>query len=96
MLCRENDGSANGNEAGEGLELQEVVERHYRPLRNFAISLVRCPARADDLTQETILIFVRRGSQIRQRECVRQWLFRAASRVPARGAPGWPHSAAGR
>lgn len=76
VLYRETEATEATPEKFEaGQTLQEVVDRHYRPLRKFAISLIRCAAKADDLTQETILIYVRRGHQIRQRERVRQWLF---------------------
>ncbi len=54
---------------------EEVVERHYAALYRFAFSLTRREADAADLTQQTFLIWARRGHQLRDPARAGTWLF---------------------
>lgn len=54
---------------------QELVERHYAALYRFAYTLARDETEAADLTQQTFLIWARKGKQLRDADCAGTWLF---------------------
>lgn len=54
---------------------QELVERHYAALYRFAFSLTRDEAEAADLTQQTFLIWGRKGHQLKEPSRASTWLF---------------------
>jgi RNA polymerase sigma-70 factor (ECF subfamily) len=56
-------------------EFEDLVTRFYRPLYQFAFSLTRTEADAEDLTQQTFYTWAAKGSQLRDRTKVRTWLF---------------------
>jgi RNA polymerase sigma-70 factor (ECF subfamily) len=58
-----------------GLLFAEYHDRIYR----YLLRLVRNPAEADDLTQETFLRAYCRGDSLRDPEAVRGWLYRIAT-----------------
>lgn len=58
-----------------GLEFDDLVERYYQPLYQFAFSLTRSEADAWDLTQQTFYIWQTKGEQLRDNSKVKAWLF---------------------
>jgi RNA polymerase sigma-70 factor (ECF subfamily) len=69
----------NGNPAAGDFE--DIVERYYRPLYQFALSLTRSEADACDLTQQTFYIWKIKGEQLRDATKVRTWLFTTMHRA---------------
>lgn len=69
-----------GIKAGK-LDLSDLVERHYRPLYQFALSLTRSEADACDLTQHTFYTWQIKGEQLRDLSKVRTWLFTTLHRA---------------
>jgi RNA polymerase sigma-70 factor, ECF subfamily len=67
--------SSTGVDAG--LLFDDYHDRIYR----YLLRLVRNPAEAEDLTQETFLRAYRRGDSLRDPEAVRGWLYRIATHV---------------
>lgn len=63
------------------LEFETLVERHYGALYRFALSLVRQQSAAADLTQQTFLVWARKGHQLRDRTKARTWLFTTLRRL---------------
>ena len=59
----------------KGLDFEELVAAHYRPLYQFAFSLTRDEADACDLTQQTFCIWAAKGHQLRDISKVKTWLF---------------------
>ncbi len=62
-------------------DFEEIVERYYRPLYQFALSLTHCEADACDLTQQTFLTWGRKADQVRDYSKVRCWLFTTMHRA---------------
>jgi len=56
-------------------DLESLVDRHYSSLFQFAFSLTRNENDACDLTQETFLVWARKGHQLRDITKVKTWLF---------------------
>ncbi|HEX7862980.1 MAG TPA: RNA polymerase sigma factor [Verrucomicrobiae bacterium] len=54
---------------------EQLVDAHYASLYRFAFSLTRRESDACDLTQETFLIWARKGHQVRDDSKVKSWLF---------------------
>jgi RNA polymerase sigma-70 factor (ECF subfamily) len=64
--------------AGSGSEpasFEELVDRHYRDLYQFALSLSGREAEAADLTQQTFTIWAEKGHQLREAGKARSWLY---------------------
>jgi RNA polymerase sigma-70 factor (ECF subfamily) len=59
----------------EQLDFDELVNRFYRPLYQFAFGLTRAEADASDLTQQTFYIWATKGHQLRDGSKVKTWLF---------------------
>jgi RNA polymerase sigma-70 factor (ECF subfamily) len=57
------------------MEFSHLVERHYRGLHQFALSLTRGEAEAADLTQETFLRWAEKGTQLRDATKAKSWLY---------------------
>lgn len=62
-------------------EFEMLVERHYGALYRFALSLTRQDTEAADLTQQTFLVWARKGHQLRERSKARTWLFTTLHRL---------------
>lgn len=62
-------------------EFEDLVERFYRPLYQFALSLTRSEADACDLTQHTFYTWKIKGGQLRDASKVRAWLFTTLHRA---------------
>ena len=54
---------------------EKLVDAYYPSLYRFAFSLTRNESEACDLTQETFLIWARKGHQVRDNSKVKSWLF---------------------
>jgi RNA polymerase sigma-70 factor (ECF subfamily) len=54
---------------------EKLVDIYYPSLYRFAFSLTRQESEASDLTQETFLIWARKGHQVRDDTKVKSWLF---------------------
>jgi RNA polymerase sigma factor (sigma-70 family) len=54
---------------------EDLVNAYYRPLYQFAYSLVRGEAEASDLTQQTFYCWARKGHTLRDRSKAKTWLF---------------------
>ena len=54
---------------------EKLVDIYYPSLYRFAFSLTRQESEACDLTQETFLIWARKGHQVRDDSKVKSWLF---------------------
>jgi RNA polymerase sigma-70 factor (ECF subfamily) len=54
---------------------EKLVDLYYPSLYRFAFSLTRHQSEACDLTQETFLIWARKGHQVRDDSKVKSWLF---------------------
>ena len=54
---------------------EKLVDIYYPSLYRFAFSLTRQESEACDLTQETFLIWARKGHQVRDDTKVKSWLF---------------------
>jgi RNA polymerase sigma-70 factor (ECF subfamily) len=56
-------------------DFEKLVDAYYPSLYRFAFSLTRQESDACDLTQETFLIWARKGHQVRDDTKVKSWLF---------------------
>jgi RNA polymerase sigma-70 factor (ECF subfamily) len=56
-------------------DFPQLVEAHYVPLYRFALSLVRSPADAADLTQQTFFVWATKGDSLRDGAKAKSWLF---------------------
>jgi RNA polymerase sigma-70 factor (ECF subfamily) len=68
-------------ETETGLPFEEVVERYYRPLYRFALSLTRSEADACDLTQQTFYTWGIKGRQLHDMSKAGGWLFTTLHRA---------------
>jgi len=59
----------------EKSEFEALVDLYYPLLYRFAFSLTNSESDACDLTQETFLIWARKGHQMRDQGKVKSWLF---------------------
>jgi RNA polymerase sigma-70 factor (ECF subfamily) len=57
------------------LDFEDLVNRYYRPLYQFAFSLTRLESDACDLTQQTFYIWRLKGHQLKDVTKVKTWLF---------------------
>ena len=56
-------------------DFQSVVDANYENLYRFAISLCKSQSDAWDLTQETFLIWAKKGNTIRTLAATKSWLY---------------------
>ncbi len=75
------DGNRDGSEIGARLEFEEVVERYYRPLFQFALGLTHSEADASDLTQQTFYTWSTKGQQLRDASRIKGWMFTTLHRA---------------
>jgi RNA polymerase sigma-70 factor (ECF subfamily) len=59
----------------ERQEFEDVVERYYRTLYQFAFNLTHAEADACDLTQQTFYAWQTKGDQLRDGTKLKSWLF---------------------
>lgn len=62
-------------------QFEAIVSEHYEPLFRFAMSLTRVESDAWDLTQQTFLVWARKGHQLRDISKVKSWLFTTLHRA---------------
>ena len=67
------------------LSMDSLVERFYKSLYHFALSLARNEVMAADLTQETYYLWAAKGHQLRDATKVKSWLFTTLHREFLRG-----------
>ncbi len=72
---------AHSDSSGSRPEFEEVVERYYRPLFQFALSLTGSEPDACDLTQHTFQTWQLKGDQLRDPAKLRSWLFTTLHRA---------------
>lgn len=65
----------------EGPNPPAVFEEYYDRLYRYILSLVRDPAEAEDLTQETFLRAFRQRDSLRDTGALAAWLYRIATHV---------------
>jgi len=58
-----------------------LFETYHGQIYRYVLGLVRSPAEAEDLTQDTFLRAYRHGESLRDPEAVRGWLYRIATHV---------------
>lgn len=58
-----------------------LFETHHDRIYRYVLGIVRNPAEAEDLTQDTFLRAYRYGDSLRDPEAVRGWLYRIATHV---------------
>ncbi|MBI2928683.1 MAG: RNA polymerase sigma factor [Verrucomicrobia bacterium] len=63
------------------IDYEQIVSAHYEGLYRFAMSLARKADDASELTQETFFRLLSKGSQIRDPEKVKAWLFTTLYRI---------------
>jgi len=56
-------------------DFDTLVELHYPSLYRFALSLTHQESDACDLTQQTFYIWAKKGSQLRDKNKAKSWLF---------------------
>jgi RNA polymerase sigma-70 factor (ECF subfamily) len=56
-------------------DFEELVGRFHKPLYQFAYSLTRTHADAEELTQQTFYVWAAKGHQLRDATKVKTWLF---------------------
>jgi RNA polymerase sigma-70 factor (ECF subfamily) len=88
-------GEAGGSEtdllvrlrAGDEQAFREVVKRHDRAMRRFALSFVPTASVADEVVQETWLAVIRGLGEFEGRCSLKTWIFRIlVNRAQSRGA----------
>ena len=62
-------------------QFEAIVTEHYEPLFRFAMSLTRSEAEAEELTQQTFLVWATKGHQVRDFTKVKTWLFTTLHRA---------------
>jgi RNA polymerase sigma-70 factor (ECF subfamily) len=67
--------------AGDGLALQQLVDRHLPAVSNYCFQLALNRAAAEDLAQETFLRAIRSLASFRGAAAFRTWLFTIASNL---------------
>lgn len=61
-----------------GEEFTRLAEQHMELVYRVALNCVRCPADADDVTQNVMLRLLRSGPRFESEEHARRWLIRVA------------------
>jgi RNA polymerase sigma-70 factor (ECF subfamily) len=56
-------------------DFEKLVDLYYPSLYRFAFSLTRQESEAGDLTQETFLIWAKKGHSVRDETKIKSWLF---------------------
>src|SRR5437667_4792074 len=62
-------------ESAKRPDFEGLVDRFYRPLYQFALSLTQSESDACDLTQQTFYVWATKGHQLRDASKVKSWLF---------------------
>jgi len=65
--------------ACETIDVGALFETYHDRIYRYVLHLVKNPAEAEDLTQDTFLRAYRRGDSLRDPQAVRGWLYRIAT-----------------
>lgn len=65
----------------ESVDAGALFQSYHDRIYRYVLRLIRDPAEAEDLTQETFLRAYRGGDSLRDPEAVRGWLYRIATHV---------------
>jgi RNA polymerase sigma-70 factor, ECF subfamily len=65
----------------ETVDAGQLFQSYHDRIYRYVLRLVKDPAAAEDLTQETFLRAYRRGDSLRDPQTVRGWLYRIATHV---------------
>jgi RNA polymerase sigma-70 factor, ECF subfamily len=65
--------------AAKSVDAGLLFEANHDRIYRYLLRLVRNPAEAEDLTQETFLRAYRRGDSLRDLDAIRGWLYRIAT-----------------
>jgi RNA polymerase sigma-70 factor (ECF subfamily) len=68
------------------IDFESLVAQWYEPLYKFAYSLSKSESDAADLTQQTFLIWAKKGDSLRESSKVKSWLFTTLYREFLRSA----------
>jgi RNA polymerase sigma-70 factor (ECF subfamily) len=80
-MKRAEDSSGSSSGSSASLDFDDLAERYYAGLYQFAFSLTRSEAEAADLTQETFYIWATKCYQLREASKVKTWLFTTLHRA---------------
>jgi len=67
--------------ASETVDAGVLFETYHDRIYRYVLGMVRTPAEAEDLTQDTFLRAYRHGDSLRDPKAVRGWLYRIATHV---------------
>lgn len=65
--------------AREAIDAGLLFDEYHNRIYRYILHIVKNPAEAEDLTQDTFLRAYRRGESLRDPEAVRGWLYRIAT-----------------
>ena len=65
----------------ETVDAGELFKSYHDRIHRYIVRLVKDPAEAEDLTQETFLRAYRSGDSLRDPQAIRGWLYRIATNV---------------
>jgi RNA polymerase sigma-70 factor, ECF subfamily len=68
-------------QTGEKTDIGDLFEAYHNKIYRYLLHLVKNPAEAEDLTQETFLRAYRGQESLRDPEAIRGWLYRIATHV---------------
>ena len=68
-------------QASETVDVGVLFETYHDRIYHYILGMVKNPAEAEDLTQETFLRAYRHGDSLRDPEAVRGWLYRISTHV---------------
>lgn len=74
-MTKEEKDSFNSPNTSSPRQIEQVIEAYYKPLYRFAYSLSKSPHEASDLTQQTFLIYSKKGHTIKNSSKIKSWLF---------------------
>lgn len=67
--------------AGETVDASVLFDTYHDRIYRYILGLVKSPAEAEDLTQDTFFRAYRHGDSLRDPNAVRGWLYRIATHV---------------
>jgi len=74
-MTKEEKDNSKSTPIGPHKQIEQVIEAYYKPLYRFAYSLSKSSHEACDLTQQTFLIYSKKGHTIKNSAKIKSWLF---------------------
>tara|TARA_A100001015_G_scaffold47571_1_gene52538 strand:- start:2958 stop:3581 length:624 start_codon:yes stop_codon:yes gene_type:complete len=74
-MTKEEKDNSNTPKTSSQKQIEQIIEAYYKPLYRFAYSLSKSPHEASDLTQQTFLIYSKKGHTIKKSSKIKSWLF---------------------